>query len=311
MSIAARPPGAPRAAVEPGSAGAALLDYLALHTDRLAAEERRVLRDEPDAVHQLRVACRRLRSGLQAFRPLLDRSRTDPIIADLRDFAAALSPARDAEVLRERISAQLAELPAELLLGPVREAVREHFTRVEEAGSATALDALAGKRYSRLLGSLDALLADPPLTRRARRAASTEVPALVARTARRLEAAVALATDQSLPFEQRDPAIHDARKAGKRLRYATEVARPTVGEPAQEFAKALKGFQGTLGEYQDTVVARETLLELAASATKGFSLGVLYAQETARAAEIERRLPDLWATAWTPEHTGWLTPSSG
>src|SRR5690606_16847388 len=57
----------------PGTAGAALLDYLTAQVDRLAAEDLRTRRNEPDSVHQLRVAARRLRSALQSYRPLLDR----------------------------------------------------------------------------------------------------------------------------------------------------------------------------------------------------------------------------------------------
>ena len=105
--------------------------------------------------------------------------------------------------------------------------------------------------------------------------------------------------------------MHDARKAGKRLRYATEVARPVVGKDAKRFAKALKGFQTALGEHQDTVVAREALRELGAQAhaagENGFSFGVLHARDAALAAGIEERLPDALGTAWTPRNRRWLT----
>src|SRR5690606_8115235 len=92
----------------PGTAGAALLDYLTAQVDRLAAEDLRTRRNEPDSVHQLRVAARRLRSALQSYRPLLDRERTDPLVAALRDFARELAPARDAAAPHERISEGLA-----------------------------------------------------------------------------------------------------------------------------------------------------------------------------------------------------------
>ncbi len=65
---------------KPGTAGASLVDYLTKHVDRLAAEDLRVRRGEPDSVHQLRVAARRMRSALQSYRPLLDRERTDPLV---------------------------------------------------------------------------------------------------------------------------------------------------------------------------------------------------------------------------------------
>lgn len=294
----------------PGSAGAALVEYLATHTDRLAAEELRVRRNEPDSVHQLRVAARRLRSALQAYRPLLDAERIAPIIADLRDFAGELSPARDAEVLDERISAALAALDPALLLGPVQAQTTRYFARAEAEGWAGVLSALDGERYARLRSALDQLIARPPLTARAKRPAAQELPRQVARTARRMERAVQVAIDPAQDPVSRELATHDARKAGKRLRYATEVARPAVGRPAVRFAKAMKSFQDALGEHQDTVVAREALRELAAQAhpagENGFSFGLLYAQDAATAARIEQQLPELWAQAWTPQNRCWL-----
>ena len=71
-----------------GSAGARLVAYLAAQVDRIATEDLRMRRGEPDAVHQLRVASRRLRSALQGYRRLLDRERTDPLV----DRTAAAGP---------------------------------------------------------------------------------------------------------------------------------------------------------------------------------------------------------------------------
>ncbi len=305
-----RPPPRVRRAGRRGSAGAALVEYLATHADRLAAEDLRVRRGEPDSVHQLRVAARRMRSALQAFRPLLDRRRTDPLVEDLREFGRELAPARDAEVLSERIHAELDALEPELLLGPVQAQVTRHFARAEAEAGAAVLSALDDERYAGLRAALEELVDNPPLTKAAGRKATTELPRQVARTARRLEGAVRIATDRELDAETRDLAVHDARKAGKRLRYATEVARPSVGKPAKRFAKALKGFQQALGEHQDTVVARAALRELAAQAhpagENGFSFGVLYGRDEAQARQIEADLPQLWAAAWTKPHRRWL-----
>jgi CHAD domain-containing protein len=305
-----RPQPRPHRGGRRGSAGAALVEYLAEHADRLAAEELRVRRGEPDSVHQLRVASRRMRSALQAYRPLLDRSRIEPILADLREFGRELAPARDAEVLAERIHAGLAALQPELLLGPVQAQVNRHFARAEAEAGAAVLSALDGPRYARLRTALEEFVADPPLSPAARRRAAAELPRHVARAARRLAKAVRTATDPQQEAEARDLAVHEARKAGKRLRYATEVARPDVGKPAQQFAKALKGFQTALGEHQDTVVARAALRGLGAQAhaagENGFSFGVLHAADAARAERIEQQLPALWAEAWTKKHRRWL-----
>ncbi len=256
-------------------------------------------------------AARRLRSALQSYRRLLNRERTDPLIGELRELASALAPARDAEVLHARISDGLAELEPELLLGPVQAQVTRHYARVESEAAAAVLSTLDGEAYARLRRDLDDLVWRPPLTKRAARPAGTELPAHVGRAAQRLARAVEVAVDPKAPADERDIAVHDARKAGKRLRYATEVARPVVGSPAKRFAKELKGFQDALGEHQDTVVAREALRELAVEAHadggNGFAFGVLHGRDDARAAQIEAELPDLWARAWRPRNRRWLS----
>jgi len=293
-----------------GSAGEVLVDYLAEHVDRIGAEELRVRRGEPDAVHQLRVAARRVRSALQAYRRLLDRERTDPVVAGLRELGRALAPARDAEVLHSRFRAALAAMDPELRLGPVQAQVTRHYARVEAEAAAAVLATLDGESYARLRADLDELVQHPPLTKRAARPARKELPGHVARTARRLDRAVTASLDPGTPDGERDVAVHSARKAGKRLRYATEVARPAVGADAQRFAKALKGFQKALGEHQDTVVARGALRELGAQAhaegENGFAFGVLHGQDTARGARIEEDLPRLWADAWNRRNRRWL-----
>ncbi|GAA5109831.1 CYTH and CHAD domain-containing protein [Pseudonocardia adelaidensis] len=294
----------------PGSAGDVLVAYLAEHVDRLAAEDLRARRGEPDSVHQLRVAARRLRSALQSYRRILDRERTEPIVEGLREFARALAPARDAEVLHARIRDGLAGLDPALLLGPVQAQVTRHYGRVEQETAAAALSTLDGDSYAGLRRDLDELLRRPPLAKRAARKARKELPAHVARAARRLDRAVAVAVDPAKPAEERDLAVHDARKAGKRLRYATEVARPAVGKDAKRFAKQMKGFQQALGEHQDTVVARHALRELAArcheSGENGFAFGLLHGRDEARALRIEEELPRLWADAWRPRTRRWL-----
>ncbi|ODU03627.1 MAG: hypothetical protein ABS81_13445 [Pseudonocardia sp. SCN 72-86] len=286
-----------------GTAGRVLVDYLARQVDALAAQDIRVRRDEPDAVHQMRVASRRLRSGLQAYRPLLDRERTDPLVDELRDLGRTLAPARDAEVLRERISAGISGLDPTLVLGPVQAQVTRHFARVEAEARAAVLAELDGDRYARLRTALDDFLADPPLSPRAGRPAGKELPKVAARTARRLEKAVA-----RMKSDESDEAVHRVRKDAKRMRYATELARPVV--PTKRFRKGLKGLQTALGEHQDSVVSREALRELGAQAhaagDNGFTFGVLHGHDRAMAALVEARLPGLWDVAWRKKARRWL-----
>ncbi len=290
-----------RSPARKGTAGRVVHDYLVEQVHRLAAQDLRVRRGEPDGVHQIRVTARRLRSALQSFRPLLDRERTDPLVDALRTLAGELAPARDTEVLSERITAGLDALPPALLLGPVQAQVTRHFARAEAEAHAAVLSALDGAPYIALRRELDELVERPPLTKGASAKAGKALPSLVARRVRKLDRAMdfALAGD--------DVAIHTARKAAKQLRYATEVARPAAGKPAARFARSLKSVQQALGEHQDTVVARETLRELGAQAENGFSFGVLLGQDAAKAATIEADLRETWTATRGKKLRRWLS----
>ena len=70
-------------------------------------------------VHKTRVALRRLRSTLRVYSALIDPEPAERLDTELTWWASLLGEVRDREVLQARFEAQLAELPAELVLGPV------------------------------------------------------------------------------------------------------------------------------------------------------------------------------------------------
>ncbi|MFE2289284.1 CHAD domain-containing protein [Streptomyces sp. NPDC059443] len=286
-----------------GTTGAYVLSYLREQCDTLIAQDPAVRRGLPDSVHQMRITTRRLRGAFRTHRRILDPAATDPIGEELRWLAAELGIDRDREVLLERIQTRLGELPPTLLLGPVRGRLKTWNTARRGGSRRAAIAALDSKRYVALLNALEALLADPPLLKPAGRPARAALPTAVladyARLAGRVERA--LATD---PGQPRDLALHEARKAAKRARYAAEAAAPALGKPARRLAKEMKAVQNLLGDHQDSVVAREALrsiaVQAAAAGESAFTWGVLYAHEEALAERLERELPEVWAAAAAP-----------
>ncbi|MFD3697675.1 CHAD domain-containing protein [Streptomyces sp. NPDC058646] len=300
----AAPPARPTGdAAADGTAGAHVLAYLREQRDTLIAQDPAVRRSLPDSVHQMRVATRRLRSAFKTYRKVLDRDVTDPVGEELRWLAAELGVDRDQEVLLERIQTRLGELPRTQLLGPVRGRLRVWNNGRRSDSRRRALAVLDSKRYLALLDSLDAVLDEPPLLKGAADPAPAVLPQAVLRDydrlAGRVEDALALTAG-----EERDLALHEARKAAKRARYAAEAAAPALGKPAKRLAKAMKQVQTLLGDHQDSVVAREALHGLAVQAAgageSAFTWGVLYAREEVQAARSEQELPDLWADASDP-----------
>jgi CHAD domain-containing protein len=280
------------------TAGEVVLAYLYEQADALRAADPHVRRDAREGVHAMRVACRRMRSTLQSFRWLLDRSGTDFLVGELRWLAGELGAARDLEVQEERIGAGVAGLAPELALGPVAARTVRFFAARRAAAVKTAGAALDGERYLALLDAVDSLLADPPWTDAAEGSAESVLPGLIGRAVRRVGKAQRAAHAHPSGHE-RDEHLHEMRKAAKRLRYAAEVAAPALGGPAKRLVKSVKSVQELLGEHQDSVVARGLLRELGSAAGagqgNGFAFGWLLRDEQARAERVEGDLDRAWA----------------
>jgi len=257
--------------------------------------------EQPDGVHQVRVACRRLRSILAAFRPVLDRRHTDGVRDELRWLGAELSPARDAEVALEHLRGLVAAQPVELVLGPVAARLQQEEIKDHAKGAAEAVRTLTAQRYFDLRDRLDALVEDPPLLPEAGRPAVPVLRAVLAKAARRLSRDVRAARAMEDPAE-RGHALHEVRKAGKRVRYTAEVAAPALGAPVEELVQTMKELQDLLGERQDTVVTRDECRRLGlaayAAGENAWTYGRLEALEEARSDRAER---EFWST-WPEVH---------
>jgi CHAD domain-containing protein len=288
------------AALALGSAGKALVDYLREQVDSLTAQDPLVRADAPDAVHQMRVGCRRMRALLAAYRGVLDADSVAPLREELRWLGEVLGAARDSEVVRDRLRAEAAELPAELVLGPVERRIVETFATRYRRAHDQALEEMDGPRYFALLDALDALVATPPLGPNAPLPAGEVYRARLVKTWKRTARLTREARAQE-DAGAREHQLHEVRKSAKRARYAAEAARRILGDQAQAYGKAMKAVQEVLGEHQDSVVARGELLRLGVDAQadgdNAFTFGLLYGHEQARAAQALARFDDAWKAA--------------
>ncbi|MGA5038203.1 CHAD domain-containing protein [Streptomyces capoamus] len=281
----------------PATAGDHVLAHLRAQRDALVELDPAVRRGLPDAVHRMRVATRRARSTLRTFGTVLDRTATDPVGAELKWLAGELGGYRDQEVLADRLTRALDALPPALVTGPVAERLTAWAAGRRRGAHGHLTGVLDSRRHLALLDSLDALLADPPL----RGAAGKKPGKVLAKAVRKSERKLAAVMEQALelpPGDDRDAALHEARKKAKRTRYAAEAAAPALGTSARALTRAMKSLTTLLGDHQDGVMARRTLLELAAVAHAAgestFTHGVLYGREEARAAALEAELPGRW-----------------
>jgi CHAD domain-containing protein len=269
-----------------------VLAYAREQRDAIAAYDPGVRHGEPEAVHKMRVATRRLRSTLKTFKRSFEPELAARVEPDLKWLAGQLGEVRDGQVLSHKLLASVQGEGADF--APVAERIRAHLDAKVTGGRAALDEDLNGARYLGLLDAIDELVADPEVEdddplRRARKA--------VDKADRLLDEAIAGGLDAEL---------HDARKAYKRARYAVEVFEPSAGKPAKNLVKGLTELQEVLGAHQDSVVAREILRELAGQAEDGFPYGILYARQEQVGRDTFGDLPLAIAAAGKPKLRAWL-----
>jgi CHAD domain-containing protein len=232
---------------------------------------------DPESLHAMRVAVRRARALFRTGRRVIGDD-TDAVEAGLKELGRVLGDVRDLDVLIERLRAEAEELEDDDRAA-FRTAIAS-LTRERSAARRRLLHALDSDLY---LGLLD------DLERTARELTpsgdGSTLPALVDRQAAKLRKIA-----RSLPKDPPDDELHALRKAGKRTRYAAELAGNT------KLVKSAKRLQDVLGEHQDAVVAGERLRELAArgDAALAFAAGRVAEREHARRREARKRWPSVW-----------------
>lgn len=258
------------------SATAALVDYLDQQINRILVGDIAQHLGE-DAVHDTRVAIRRLRSTLRVFGKLLDSSEFGEMDGELRWFASLLGDVRDCQVQQNRFNEAIDDVPRKLILGPVKSRIRKDLQAVERPARRRVKKAMKSTRYEDMMAVLRRWSAEPPVD-------GAVAPKTLRKRADRAQRKADRRLATALESED-DAMLHRARKAAKRARYAAELCRP-LGKPkrAKRTIKHYKHIQNLLGQHQDAAVAEETLRKMGVSAGKtgrenGFTFGMLYARE--------------------------------
>jgi CHAD domain-containing protein len=293
------------------TAGEAVTAYLREQAGRLRAAETAVRTGEPDGVHDMRVAVRRLRSAIRVFRKVYrgpERERASGLRRELTWLSGALGRPRDAEVIHRRLSGEVDATPTELVLGPVSAELDRYLTRDAADSRADLLSALEGPRYASLLAVMDAFLATPPSSGRAGKPAADVLPKMLRKAHRR--ASKAMAAVDNVTGSARDTALHQVRKAVRRSRYAAEVAVPVLGRPAKRYARRARKVQRVLGDHHDYVVLRGTLRDLGVRShldgENSFTFGLLHGRLGMAAGQREREFPRRWRKLTTRKTRRWL-----
>ena len=209
-------------------------------------------RGDPEGIHQFRVAIRRLRAALRAFKPMLPYASRKGFNGELRWFQQRLAPARDWHVFLDE---SLPSIIGGNTEGNVATHLRRLARRERREGLADADSVLDSRRYARLLlqfqrwlahlpGECDEGILQKPLTRFARQVLDAAHKDLL-----RCDAGFARMSGAEL---------HRLRILAKKLRYAAEFFRslyPDAG--ASAYIRSLAKLQDRLGRINDAEVARQ------------------------------------------------------
>ncbi len=206
---------------------------------------------DPEHLHDLRVAFRRLREAVRVFRPGVPKDLRRQLLRELEWIGPVLGEVRDLDVHIEQLAA---DPPSGAPTGDVDARLRS----LREAKGRTMLEALSSPRYLSLLAFIDTW------------SAGGAVPGTLPESARvtvlefaRL--AVPRALDRVLRLGARcegSPAprrLHRLRIRAKRLRYLLEFLEPVGGDEGRRLVRAVVRLQDLLGAHQDEVVAAELL----------------------------------------------------
>ena len=254
--------------------------------------------EDPEDVHQMRVATRRLRASLQVVAPVFEPSLIKRLRRKLRTTADALGGVRDADVflmnLREYRESLTAARKASL------DQLIERISTERAAARVALLAELESRHYrqfkhefARFLTTPDdgvAILAEHGGPLRVRDLAGSLIW-------RRYED---LRSFEVILPNAPDVQLHEMRIAGKRLRYTLEFFTDVLGDTVKHCLDPLAALQETLGSLQDSVVAREHIERLAMANMPGPR--AYLTRRDAERSRLLRQLPTRWARINNPTY---------
>ncbi len=239
-------------ACEAISIGELARSALGQHVEVLLARDAEVRAgDDMEALHQMRVATRRLRAGLRLFQHVVPAD-ADALRAELKWLANSLGAVRDLDVQLESLRNAAEDVHAQPeALAPLVAWFTERHVSARQA----LVECMDSERFSAVLSLLVALVSTPAATSGAPAdAAETVVPELLRSHRRRFRKAA-----RGLDSRSPAPNLHRARIRAKQLRYSLEFTERLYDKPSRSLIRRAVQVQDALGAIQDAVAMDERL----------------------------------------------------
>jgi len=270
-----------------------LYQYLAEQTQIIRRQHPRALEGiDPEGVHKMRVASRRLRTILKAFRDVLGDAVVAHFNAELRWLAQNLGRARDADVTERGARESQA--------GDTDHYV--HFLRQQTITAYEHLvDVLESERCAMLEDDLAQFIAAGPPGDMQEQFGKLSIAASADQL---IHAALNKLLAHGDAIEADSPArqLHKLRIETKRFRYLLDFFSTVQADKWRDTTEAVKRIQDVLGEHQDAVTAQAHLADYSASLPNDAS-GREWLNTAARLMQVEAQRIDTcrqrFATAWS------------
>ena len=243
------------------------------------------LGEDPEDLHQMRVATRRIRALLRAGRPLLDPDWTKNMREEMGWVGRLLGGVRDFDVLLDGLLHEASSLKTseQKAFQPILQKIQKQ----RSVATAELLNGLQSDRYLALLDHLENSLSSLPS-----RTSSVTLPDLARKEYNKLKHRVS-----RLNWNDLSPQLHDVRIQLKRVRYTTELAQSLMGKSVSGFIKQARQLQDLLGSHQDSIIAEMRLAELlkaSRSARLAFASGLIVSRLRKQRSVVVGAFPKQW-----------------
>ena len=252
---------------------------------------------DPEFLHQMRVALRRLRSALSVFSPPVSEGEAQPLARELKWLASCLGPARDWDVFATET---LPPIEAEFGAHGELRAFDVRCGELRRQANTKARRAVRSTRYQRLVLRLASWIAAESWDAKPQNLPADALQTPVTQFAAAvLERRYQQARRRGRRLDERSPAeLHKLRIAIKKFRYATDFfASLYEGKSARDTLKRLEDLQDILGAMNDAATVAG-LIRQGFTGSRGRSVlearGILLGWSRGRAVTLKRELNRVW-----------------
>ena len=253
---------------------------------------------DPEGVHKMRVAIRRIRTILRAYRNVFGKQVVKPINKELRWLFKQLGEARDADVGEMAIREFTADLPADAAraAAPYTDHVRRRT--IDAYANVTAV--FVSERYRKLIEAMETFIAAGPHAAMQKNAGNLTIAEAADRDIRKSARHMIRRGDRIIA-ESLVEKLHRLRIEAKHLRYLLDFF--SMAQPVRWKGSIveLEKLQNLLGWHQDAITSQERLEAYDESlATTGehlelrLSIDHLISTESDRLDSCRRRIPLAW-----------------